>query len=60
MPIQIKDVTLYSVSEISKMLNVTTATIRNYIKHGHIKGQKIMGRWCVSYEDLTGFIKKFH
>ena len=59
MPIQIKNVTLYSVSEISKMLNVTTATIRNYIKHGHIKGQKIMGRWCIANEDLTGFFKRF-
>ena len=59
MPVQIQDTTLYSVLELAQMLDVTSATIRNYIKHGHIKGQKVMGRWCVSNEDLKGFIRKF-
>ena len=58
MPTTIKDVTLYSVFDLSEMLNVTTVSIRNYIKQGHLKGQKVMGRWFVSEEDLEAFLKK--
>jgi excisionase family DNA binding protein len=59
MPVQIQDTTLYSVLELAQMLDVTTATIRNYIRQGHIRGQKVMGRWCVSNEDLKGFVREF-
>jgi len=58
MPTTIKDVTLYSVFDLAQMLNVTTVSIRNYIKQGHLKGQKVMGRWFVSEEDLEEFFKK--
>ncbi|MCK5256459.1 MAG: HTH domain-containing protein, partial [Deltaproteobacteria bacterium] len=34
MPTTIRDKTLYSVPELSQKLNVTTVTIRNYLKHG--------------------------
>ena len=58
MPTTIKDVTLYSVFDLAQMLNVTTVSIRNYIKQGHLKGQKVMGRWFVSEEDLEEFFVK--
>ena len=58
MPTIIEDVTLYSVSEVSKMLNVTTVSIRNYIKSGYLKGHKLAGRWFVSEEQLRDFFKK--
>ena len=48
MPATIENVTLYSVPELADMLNVTTVSIRNYIKQGHLKGQKMTGRWFVS------------
>jgi DeoR/GlpR family transcriptional regulator of sugar metabolism len=44
MPTTIRDKTLYSVPELSQKLNVTTVTIRNYLKQGKLKGQKVMGR----------------
>ena len=56
MPTTIEDVTLYSVTDVSQMLNVTTVSIRNYIKQGHLKGQKVMGRWFVSEEALSNFL----
>ena len=58
MPTIIEDVTLYSVPEVSKMLNVTTVSIRNYIKKGYLNGQKVMGRWVVLEEELQDFMNK--
>ncbi len=58
MPFQINDITLYSVVELSQMLNVTTASIRNYLRHGQLKGQKIMGRWFIVDNDVQEFFKE--
>ena len=58
MPIKIKDMTLYSVPEVAHKLNVTTVTIRNYLRQGKLKGQKVMGRWFISKEDLVEFFEK--
>ena len=58
MPTKIEDVTLYSVPEVSQMLNVTTVSIRNYIKQGYLNGQKVMGRWFITEEELKKFVKK--
>jgi len=58
MPTIIEDVTLYSVPEVSQMLNVTTVSIRNYIKKGYLNGQKVMGRWVVLEEELEAFMSK--
>ena len=59
MPYQIKDIILYSVPEISQVLNVTTNTTRTYLKKGKLRGQKINGKWVISYEDLMEYIKRF-
>ncbi|MBW2554708.1 MAG: helix-turn-helix domain-containing protein [Deltaproteobacteria bacterium] len=53
-----KDMTLYSVPEVAHKLNVTTVTIRNYLRQGKLKGQKVMGRWFISEEDLVEFFEK--
>ena len=58
MPTIIEDVTLYSVPEVSEMLNVTTVSIRNYIKKGYLNGQKVMGRWVVVEDELRDFMNK--
>ena len=58
MPTTIGSLTLYSVFELSQLLNVTTVSIRSYIKKGHLKGQKVMGRWFVSEEDFEEFLSK--
>ena len=58
MPTTIKGLTLYSVPELSQLLDVTTVSVRNYIKQGHLKGQKVMGRWFVSEEDWGEFFNK--
>ena len=58
MPATIQNVTLYSVPELASMLNVTTVSIRNYIKQGHLKGQKMTGRWFVAEDDVREFFEK--
>ncbi|MBW2554566.1 MAG: helix-turn-helix domain-containing protein [Deltaproteobacteria bacterium] len=55
MPTTIRDKTLYSVPELSQKLNVTTVTIRNYLKQGKLKGQKVMGRWFILGDDIEEF-----
>jgi predicted transcriptional regulator len=57
MPIQIKDITLFSVEEISRVLNRNTNTVRYYLKQGRLHGQKIYGKWVVSYVDLMIYLK---
>ena len=57
MPTTIDNVTVYSVADVSQMLNVTTVSVRNYIKQGHLKGQKVMGRWFVAEEEVSAFLK---
>jgi hypothetical protein len=54
----VKDLTLYSVLDVSRLLNVTTVSVRNYIKQGHLNGQKLMGRWFVTEDDLNHFFEK--
>jgi len=58
MPTIIENLVLYSVPEVSRMLNVTTVSIRNYIKKGYLNGQKVMGRWVVVEDELRDFINK--
>jgi excisionase family DNA binding protein len=55
MAITISGQTLYSVSELSQKLNVTTVTIRNYIKQGRLRGHKAMGRWFIAEQDMVEF-----
>ena len=57
MPVEINKETFYTVPELSQKLNVTTVTIRNYLKQGRVKGQKVMGRWFISREGLSEFFK---
>ena len=58
-PFQIRDITLYSVPEISQVLNVTPTTTRTYLNKGLLIGHKIHGKWVISYEDLMDYIKRF-
>jgi len=58
MPTKINNVNFYSVADISQKLNVTTASVRNYLRQGHLKGQKIMDRWFISEDELSEFLDK--
>jgi len=57
MPTKIKDITFYSALELSQKLNVTPVTIWKYLKQGKLRGQKVMGKWFISDDDLMEFFK---
>ena len=58
MPTKIREITLYSVSEVSQKLEVTPVTIWKYLKEGKLSGQKAMGRWFILDKDLMEFFKE--
>lgn len=57
MPIQIRNITLFSVPEVSHVLNRNINTVRSYLKQGKLRGQKIHGKWVVCYDDLMVYLK---
>jgi hypothetical protein len=44
-PIQLGDLKLYAVKELSQTLAVTIPTSREYIKYGKLRGRKIAGKY---------------
>ena len=58
MPTKLGGINFYTVAEVSHKLNVTQASVRNYIRHGYLKGQKILGRWFIAEQDLQEFLEK--
>jgi len=59
MPTKLANTNLYTVTELAHKLNVTPASVRNYLRHGHLKGQKMMGRWLITADELKEFMKKW-
>jgi excisionase family DNA binding protein len=58
MPKVIGDMTLYTVLELSKLLDVTEVTLRRYINEGKLKAKKIGGAYHISEEALKEFVEK--
>ena len=58
MPKNIAGLNLYNLKEISKKLDVTSSTLRAYIRKGKIKGRKVAGKWLVSDEALRQYFNK--
>lgn len=58
MPKVIGDMTLYTVLELSKLLDVTEVTLRRYIKDGKLHARIIGGAYHISEDSLREFIDK--
>jgi hypothetical protein len=58
MPTKIEDVTVYSVPEVSHMVDLTTVSIQNYINQGYLNTQKVMGSRVIAEEELRDFFEK--
>jgi len=52
MPKKIGDMTLYTVLELSKLLDVTEVTLRRYIKDGKLKATLMGGKYLISEDTL--------
>ncbi len=57
MPKNIGALKLYSVEELSEMLDIQETTIRKYLREGKLKGKKLARRWYVSEESLTEYFR---
>ena len=52
----VSEIKLYTLEELTDMLNVTVYTLRNYVKSGKLKAAKIGGKGRVSEENLKKFV----
>ena len=49
-----------TVAEIARRLNVTTQYVREFIRNGSLKAEKMGNQWLCSNSDLQKFVKKQH
>lgn len=56
MPKHIGDITLYSVKDLHKALNINERTLRNWFHTGRLKGVKIGTQWHITEENLKNFL----
>ena len=56
MPIQVEDITVYNVKEISELLGITRVAIREYIRQGKLRAKKIAGEWRITGDALRDFL----
>ncbi|MGX7200406.1 helix-turn-helix domain-containing protein [Enterococcus nangangensis] len=47
---------LYSVEEVAARLQVSTRTIRNYLRNNKLKGQKVGGQWRFTEDEIVAFL----
>jgi len=58
MPKIIGDLKLYSVEELSEMLDVNERSMRKWLREGKIQGQKLGVKWYVSEEMLKKYFNQ--
>lgn len=58
MPVQVAGLRLYTLDELSKILEVNKVTLRGYIEKGRLKAVKIGRSYRVTEEDLREFLLK--
>lgn len=52
----IKELKLYSLTELEDILGLTHRTLLSYVKNGKLKAVKVGSKWRVSKADLVSFI----
>jgi len=58
MPKTIGNLKLYSVKDLSELLDVQETTIRKYLRDGKLRGRKMARRWYVSEESLAEYFRE--
>lgn len=54
--IKLETTTAYDVKEATEMLHRSVGTVRNYIRSGELKAQKVGNTWYITDKTLTEFI----
>lgn len=58
MPIQVGDLKLYDVEELSEMLHIQERTIRKLLREGSLKARKLARKWYVSEDSLKEYFNQ--
>lgn len=54
--IKLETTTAYDVKEAAEMLHRSVGTVRNYIRSGELKAQKVGNTWYITDKTLTVFV----
>ena len=57
MPIQLGELKLYSLKEVSKILGITTFTLRTYIRQGRLRARKMGTKWLITEDALREYFR---
>lgn len=55
--IKIGDTTAYNVQEVAQAFNISTATVRTYIKEGKIKGARFGKRYYMTEHAIKDYLE---
>lgn len=58
MPKSIGDLKLYSVEEVSRLLDIQEVTVRKYLRQGRLQGRKMAKRWFISEDSLKDYFSQ--
>lgn len=58
MPIQLGNLTLFDVRELSKKFGITPVTVRILFRTGKLQGRKIGKRWYLTEESLRDYFER--
>ena len=52
------EVKMYTIKDLTKILNVSPRTLHTYIKEGRLKGAiKLGGKWQISEDNIKRFLQ---
>jgi len=58
MPIEVGNLKLYDVEELSEMLHIQERTVRKLLRDGTIKAKKLARKWYVSEESIREYFSE--
>lgn len=58
MPIEVGDLKLYDVQELSELLHIQDRTIRKLLREGTLKARKLARKWYVSEDSLKEYFSQ--
>lgn len=58
MPKQVGNLTLYNLEELSEQLDITVISLREYIKKGKLRAQKLGKRYFITQEALNEYFSQ--
>jgi excisionase family DNA binding protein len=54
-PITIGDIKIFKLADVAQALEISTTTLRRYIRQGDLAGKKVGGRWLISESALEQY-----